>query len=121
MSDDLRTEKEILHEIELDVDRVKTDLEKTTETINRVSDYVWGENQFRSPYGQTTLRGRIGRNVEELLNVKLNQLETKLEYQLSEIELHVKEKPTMSYGEFLIGLGIVLGVFSGLLAWILLT
>lgn len=122
MSNDLRTEKEILHEIELDVDRVKTDLEKTTETINRVSDYVWGENQFRSPYGQTTLRGRIGRNVEELLNVKLNQLETKLEYQLSEIELQVKESNKIfSPIEFIIWFAIIVLGAGALITWMLLT
>jgi len=55
------------------------------------------------------LRGRIGNNVERLLNEKLNKIDEKL------------EKPTMTYGEFLIYLGIVLVGFFGALAWILLT
>ena len=85
MSNDLRTEKEILHEIELDVDKVKTDLEKAIETINHISDNVWGENQFRSPYGKTTLRGRIGRNVEELLRIHLDKHYIKMEEKLESL------------------------------------
>ena len=98
MSNDLRTEKEILHEME--------------DRIDEIYKYLWGNwdgTRITSPYGQTTLRGRIGNNVERLLDEKLNKIEEKL------------EKPTMTYGEFLIYLGIIVGVFSGLIAWILLT
>lgn len=100
--EDLRTEKEILHQLE--------------NRIDEINFYLWGEGKGKyegrnitSPYGETTLRGRIGNNVERLLNEKLNKIEEKL------------EKPAMTYGEFLIYLGIIGTVFSGLMAWILLT
>ena len=100
--EDLRTEKEILHQLE--------------NRIDEINWYLWGKGEgkyegsnFHSPYGQTTLRGRIGNNVERLLDEKLNKIEEKL------------EKPAMTYGEFLIYLGIIVGVFSGLMAWMFLT
>tara|TARA_B100001564_G_scaffold133890_1_gene112234 strand:+ start:405 stop:725 length:321 start_codon:yes stop_codon:yes gene_type:complete len=100
--EDLRTEKEILHQLE--------------NRIDEINFYLWGEGKGKyegrnitSPYGETTLRGRIGNNVERLLNEKLNKIDEKL------------EKPTMTYGEFLIYLGIILIAFFGALAWILLT
>lgn len=100
--DDLRTNKEILHQLE--------------NRIDEINFYLYGVGrgkyegmQINSRYGETTLRGRIGNNVEMLLNEKLNKIEEKL------------EKPTMTYGEFLIYLGIIGTVFSGLMAWILLT
>jgi hypothetical protein len=96
--EDLRTEKEILHQLE--------------NRIDEINFYLWGKlegKNINSPYGETTLRGRIGNNVDRLLNEKLNKIEEKL------------EKPTMTYGEFLIYLGIIVGIFSGLIAWILLT
>ena len=100
--EDLRTEKEILHQMENNIDKINW--------------YLWGTGEgkhkgrnFHSPYGQTTLSGRIGHNVERLLDEKLNKIEEKL------------EKPTMTYGEFLIYLGIILIAFFGALAWILLT
>tara|TARA_R100000773_G_scaffold24167_1_gene21249 strand:+ start:572 stop:886 length:315 start_codon:yes stop_codon:yes gene_type:complete len=103
--EDLRTNKEILHQLE--------------NRIDEINFYLWGRGEgkyegrnINSPMGGKwgmTLRGRIGNNVDRLLNEKLNKIEEKL------------EKPTMSYGEFLIYLGIIVGVFSGLIAWILLT
>jgi len=100
--DDLRTNKEILHQLE--------------NRIDEINFYLYGVGrgkyegmQINSRYGETTLRGRIGNNVEMLLNEKLNKIEEKL------------EKPAMTYGEFLIYLGIIGTVFSGLMAWILLT
>ena len=119
MSEDLRTEKEILHEIELDVDKVKTDLEKTIETINHVSDYVWGENQFRSPYGQTTLRGRIGRNVEELLRIHLDKHYIKMEEKLE--SLNKDNQKIFSPMEFIIWFAIIVLGAGALISWILLT
>ena len=68
--DDLRTNKEILHQLEDRIDEI---------------------------------------NFDRLLNEKLNKIEEKL------------EKPTMSYGEFLIYLGIILGVACGFMVWMLLT
>ena len=95
--EDLRTEKEILHQLENRIDEINL--------------YLWGKGEGKyegrhitSPYGETTLRGRIGNNVERLLNEKLEKLENQ-----------------MTYGEFLIYLGIVLVGFFGALAWILLT
>lgn len=35
--------------------------------------------------------------------------------------LHELEEDTITYGQFLISLGIILGIFGGLFAWILLT
>jgi len=100
--EDLRTEKEILHQLE--------------NRIDEINFYLWGEGQGKyegknvnSPYGETTLRGRIGNNVERILDRKLNKIEEKL------------EKPTMTYGEFITYLVIIFGIFSGLMAWILLT
>tara|TARA_R100001224_G_C3989895_1_gene138874 strand:+ start:95 stop:400 length:306 start_codon:yes stop_codon:yes gene_type:complete len=100
--DDLRTNKEILHQLE--------------NRIDEINFYLYGVGrgkyegmQINSRYGETTLRGRIGNNVEMLLNEKLNKIEEKL------------EKPTMSYGEFLIYLGIILGVACGFMVWMLLT
>ncbi len=105
MSNDLRTEKEILHEIEIDIQEIRKD-------VKAVNFYLWGEQEgknINSPYGETTLRGRIGNNVERLLDKKLNKIEEKL------------DEDTMTYGQFLIYLGIILGIFGGLMAWILLT
>ena len=100
--EDLRTEKEILHQLE--------------NRIDEINFYLYGVGRgkyegrnINSRYGETTLRGRIGNNVESLLDEKLNKIEEKL------------EKPTMTYGEFLIYLGIILVPACGLLAWILLT
>ena len=100
--EDLRTEKEILHNME--------------NRIDEINFYLWGKGEGKlegrnitSPYGETTLRGRIGNNVDRLLNEKLNKIEEKL------------EKPTMTYGEFITYLVIIFGIFSGLMAWILLT
>jgi len=100
--EDLRTEKEILHQLE--------------DRIDEINFYLWGEGKGKyegrnitSPFGETTLRGRIGNNVDRLLNEKLNKIEEKL------------EKPTMTYGEFLIYLGIILGVACGFMVWMLLT
>ena len=100
--EDLRTNKEILHQME--------------NRIDEINFYLWGKGEgkyegsnFHSPYGQTTLRGRIGNNVERLLDEKLNKIEEKL------------EKPVMTYGEFGIILGSIIISFLGCLAWILLT
>jgi len=119
MSNDLRTEKEILHEIELDVDKVKTDLEKAIETINHISDNVWGENQFRSPYGKTTLRGRIGRNVEELLRIYLDKHYLKMEEKLE--SLNKDNQKIFSPIEFIIWFAIIVLGAGALITMLLLT
>ena len=103
--EDLRTEKEILHQLE--------------NRIDEINFYLWGKGEgkyegrnINSPFGGkwgTTLRGRIGNNVERLLNEKLNKIEEKL------------EKPAMTYGEFGIILGSIIIAFLGCLAWVLLT
>jgi BioD-like phosphotransacetylase family protein len=100
--EDLRTNKEILHQLE--------------NRIDEINFYLYGVGrgkyegmQINSRYGETTLRGRIGNNVESLLDEKLNKIEEKL------------EKPVMTYGEFGIILGSIFIAFLGCLAWILLT
>ena len=113
--EDLRTEKEILHQLE--------------DRIDEINFYLWGEGQgklkgknINSPYGESTLRGRIGNNVERILDRKLNQLEMKMEVQLSEIELQVKESNKIfSPMEFIIWFAIIVLGAGALITWILLT
>ena len=98
MNEDLRTEKEILHQLE--------------DRIDEINLYLWGrgeEKNIMSPYGETTLRGRIGNNVERLLDEKLNKIEEKL------------DKDMMTIGEFTIVLGIIMVGLLGCLAWVLFT
>ena len=105
MNEDLRTEKEIMHELEIDLQEVRNDLKE-------VSMYLWGNwdgTRITSPYGQTTLRGRIGNNVERLLDEKLNKIEEKL------------DKDMMTIGEFTIVLAIILVGVLACLAWVLFT
>ena len=106
MSEDLRTEKEILHQME--------------DSIDRINFYLWGKlegKNINSPYGETTLRGRIGNNVEMLMDKKLSDMASTYKKLKKE---YVEENNTMTYGEFLIYLGIILSVLGGLLAWTLL-
>lgn len=105
MSNDLRTEKEILHNME--------------NRIDEINFYLWGKGEgeqegknINSPYGETTLRGRIGNNVESILDNKLSKLEDKL--------TKIDKSTSITVGEFFIYLGIIMGVFGGLLAWILI-
>jgi|TARA_R100000081_G_scaffold85084_1_gene53888 hypothetical protein len=113
--EDLRTEKEILHQLE--------------NRIDEINFYLWGEGQgklkgknINSPYGESTLRGRIGNNVQDLFNRKFNQLEMKMETQLSEIELQVKESNKIfSPIEFIIWFAIIVVGAGALITWILLT
>jgi len=111
--EDLRTEKEILHNME--------------NRIDEINFYLWGKGEgklegknIKSPYGETTLRGRIGNNVEKLINSKVDAYQLNMLNRLSDIQDSL-EKDTLTIGQFLIVLGIVLAVFSGLLTWILLT
>jgi hypothetical protein len=98
MNEDLRTEKEILHQLE--------------DRIDEINLYLWGKGEGKnimSPYGETTLRGRIGNNVERLLDEKLNKIEEKL------------DKDMMTIGEFTIVLAIILVGVLACLAWVLFT
>tara|TARA_R100001082_G_C4358888_1_gene158299 strand:- start:874 stop:1170 length:297 start_codon:yes stop_codon:yes gene_type:complete len=98
MNEDLRTEKEILHQLE--------------DRIDEINLYLWGRGEGKnimSPYGETTLRGRIGNNVERLLDEKLNKIEEKL------------DKDMMTIGEFTIVLAIILVGVLACLAWVLFT
>ena len=98
MNEDLSTEKEILHQLE--------------DRIDEINLYLWGRGEGKnimSPYGETTLRGRIGNNVERLLDEKLNKIEEKL------------DKDMMTIGEFTIVLAIILVGVLACLAWVLFT
>ena len=98
MNEDLRTEKEILHQLE--------------DRIDEINLYLWGRGEGKnimSPYGETTLRGRIGNNVERLLDEKLNKIEEK------------RDKDMMTIGEFTIVLAIILVGVLACLAWVLFT
>ena len=113
--EDLRTEKEILHQLE--------------DRIDEINFYLWGEGQAKlkgkninSQYGESTLRGRIGNNVQDLFNRKFNELEMKMETQYGNLFYKIEDNQKIfSPMEFIIWFAIIVLGAGALITWILLT
>jgi ABC-type nickel/cobalt efflux system permease component RcnA len=86
--------------------------EITIKEIEEIHEYLLNKDNMR--FGQ-----RIKTNFTQL-DHKIDAYQLNMLNRLSDIQDSL-EKDTLTIGQFLIVLGIVLGVFSGLLAWILLT